>query len=62
MTKKQKQKKQKSVVLKTFGALKGIRPALPSQQERKAAEEVIAEKAIKRMGGRVQHTPGTRRV
>jgi hypothetical protein len=62
MTKKQKQKKQKSVVLKTFGALRGIRPALPSQQEHKAAEEAIAEKAIKRMGGRVQHTPGKRRV
>jgi hypothetical protein len=51
MTKKQKQKKQRSVILKTFGALKGIRPALTPQQERKLAEEAIAEEAIKRMGG-----------
>jgi hypothetical protein len=51
MTKKEKRKKQKSVILKSFGALKGIRPALTPQQERKAAEEAIAEEAIKRMGG-----------
>jgi hypothetical protein len=50
MTKKQKQKKQKSVILKTFGALKGIRPALTPQQEREAAEDAIAEEAIQRMG------------
>jgi hypothetical protein len=62
MTKKQKQKKQKSVVLKTFGALKGIRPALTPQQERKAAEEAIAEEAIKRMGGSVQHKPRKRSI
>ena len=62
MTKKQKQKKQKSVILKTFGALKGIRPALTPQQEHERAEEAIAEEATKRMGGRRQHVPVKRRV
>jgi hypothetical protein len=52
MTKKQKQKKQKSVILKTFSALKGIRPALTPQQEREAAEKAIASEAIQRMGGK----------
>ena len=51
MTKKQKQKKQKSVILKTFGELK-----------RGLAEKAIANKAIKRKGGRVQRIPGKRRV
>jgi hypothetical protein len=46
MTKKQKQKKQQSVILKTFGALRGIRPALTPQQEREAAA------AIQRVGGK----------
>jgi hypothetical protein len=52
----------KKFILKSFGTLKGIRPALTPQQERKVAEEAIAEEAIKRMGGSVQYKPGQRRV
>jgi hypothetical protein len=49
MTKKAKKEKQKSAVLQTFGALKPNRPALTAQEERKAAEEAIAEEATNRM-------------
>ncbi len=59
MTKKQKHKR---LIVKNFGVLKGIRPALTAKQERELAEEAIAEEAIKRMGGSVQHIPGKRRV
>jgi hypothetical protein len=50
MTKKAKKEKQKSAVLQTFGILKTNRPTLTLQEERRAAEETIAEEAIKRMG------------
>jgi hypothetical protein len=50
MTKKANKEKQKSAVLQTFGALKSNRPGLTPQEEREAAEEAIAEEAIRRMG------------
>jgi hypothetical protein len=42
---------ERSVVKQTAGALKSNLPALTPQEERKSAEEGIAEEAIKRMGG-----------
>jgi hypothetical protein len=51
-TEEQKQKKRKSVILKSFGALKGIHPTLRPQQERELAEDAIAAEAIKRMVGK----------
>lgn len=44
-------KRSGSVVEATYGALKSDQPSLSAEEERRAAEEAIAEEAIRRMGG-----------
>ncbi|MGH3090635.1 MAG: AbrB/MazE/SpoVT family DNA-binding domain-containing protein [Rubrobacteraceae bacterium] len=40
-----------SVVERTAGAIKNDMPIISAEEERRAAEEAIAEAAVKRMGG-----------
>jgi hypothetical protein len=48
---KNKQSKKRSVVDQTAGELRNDLPMLTLQEEREAAEQAIAQEAIKRMGG-----------
>jgi hypothetical protein len=45
-----KQRKKGSVVAKTAGIMRNDLPKLTPREEHKAAEQAIAEEAIKRMG------------
>jgi hypothetical protein len=46
-----KQRKKGSVVAKTAGIMRNDLPKLTPREEHEAAEQAIAEEAIKRMGG-----------